>query len=174
MRSIDPTPMETEIVRVRSLGVDALRAEWRAVFGSAPPEGLTKDILARMIAYRIQEKALGELDRETSKLLTRLAGGESPGNNLNRRLKAGTVLVREYQGERHPVTVVPSGFLWQGTTHPSLSSIARAITGTSWNGPRFFGLRIPAEQERSDAGLNAAVPARPKGRRGPKPHPGGG
>lgn len=125
--------------------------------------------MARMIAYRIQEKALGVLDRETSKLLTRLARGESPGKNLNRRLKAGTVLVREYQGERHTVTVVPDGFLWQGTTHPSLSTIGRAITGTSWNGPRFFGLRSPADQERSDAGLTATVPARPKSRRGPNP-----
>ncbi len=68
--------------------------------------------MGRMIAYRIQEEAFGGLDRETIKLLDRLARGEKP-SELNRRLKAGTVLVREYQGERHTVTVVPDGFLWQ-------------------------------------------------------------
>src|SRR5712691_7974278 len=111
------------------------------MFGATPPAGLTKDIFARMIAYRIQEEGFGGLDRETIKLLDRLARGEKAGTELNRRLKAGTVLVREYQGERHTVTVVPDGFVWQGTTYGSLSTIARAITGTAWGGPRFFGLR---------------------------------
>jgi hypothetical protein len=67
-----------------------------------------------------------------------------------RRLKPGTVLVREYRGERHTVTVVPDGFVWQGTTYGSLSIIARAITGTAWNGPRFFGLRTQSG-ERAEA-----------------------
>jgi Protein of unknown function (DUF2924) len=70
-----------------------------------------------------------------------MAQGEKPGTDVRRRLKAGTVLVREYQGERHTVTVVPDGFVWQGATYGSLSTIARAITGTAWGGPRFFGLR---------------------------------
>ena len=80
------------------------------MFGAVPPKGLTKDIIARMIAYRIQEEAFGGLDKETVRLLDRLAQGEKP-SELNRRLKAGTVLVREYLGERHTVTVVPDGFL---------------------------------------------------------------
>src|SRR5215210_3117336 len=67
-------------------------------------------------------------------------GGDRPGSE--RFLKAGTVLVREYAGERHTVTVVPGGYVWRETTYPSLSTIARAITGTAWNGPRFFGLRV--------------------------------
>lgn len=95
-----------------------------------------------MIAYRIQEEIFGGLDGEPVKLLDRLARGEKP-NELNRRLKAGIVLVREYKGERHAVTVVADGFLWRDTTYSSLSTIARAITGTAWNGPRFFGLRVP-------------------------------
>jgi hypothetical protein len=111
------------------------------MFGASPPQGLTKDIIARMIAYQIQEEAFGGLDRETAKLLNRLAHGEKP-NELNRRLKAGTVLVREYQGERHAVTIARDGFVWRDTTYSSLSTIARAITGTAWNGPRFFGLRV--------------------------------
>jgi hypothetical protein len=82
-----------------------------------------------MIAWRLQERAFGGLDRES------LRRG-SP----RRRLKPGTVLVRDYQGQRHTVTVVPNGFDWQGTTYSSLSAIARAITGTAWSGPRFFAL----------------------------------
>jgi hypothetical protein len=141
-RTVDPAAIEAEVDQVRSLGIDALRQRWRMMFGATPPKGLTKDIIGRMIAYRIQEEAFGGLDRETVKLLDRLASGEKP-SELNRRLKAGTVLVREYQGERHTVTVVPDGFVWQDTTYSSLSTIARAITGTAWNGPRFFGLRVP-------------------------------
>lgn len=124
------------------LGIDALRKRWRLTFGASPPRSLGKDIMGRMIAYRIQEEAFGGLDRETIKLLDRLARGEKP-SELNRRLKAGTVVVREYNGERHTVTVMPDGFLWQDATYSSLSTIARAITGTTWNGPRFFGLRVP-------------------------------
>ena len=102
--SIDPSAIEAEVDQVRSLGIDALRKRWRMMFSAIPPKGLTKDIIARMIAYRIQEEAFGGLDRETIKLLDRLAQGHKPGE-LNRRLKAGTVLVREYEGTRHTVTV---------------------------------------------------------------------
>jgi hypothetical protein len=140
--SIEPAAIEVEIDHIRSLGLDALRQRWRSMFGATPPIGLTKDLIARMIAYRIQEEAFGGLDRETIKLLGRLARSNAPGKELNRRLKPGTVLVREYKGARHTVTVVPGGFAWNGTTYGSLSTVARAITGTSWNGPRFFGLRV--------------------------------
>jgi hypothetical protein len=141
-RTIDAAAIEAEVDQIRSLGVDALRAQWHMLFGAVPPKGLTKDIIGRMIAYRIQEEAFGGPGRETVKLLDRLARGEKP-NELNRRLQTGTVLVREYSGERHLVTVVPEGFLWRDMTYSSLSIIAQAITGTKWNGPRFFGLRVP-------------------------------
>jgi hypothetical protein len=153
-RTANPAAIEAEVDHVRSLGIVALRGRWRMMFGATPPTGLPKDIVARMIAYRIQEEAFGGLDRDTIKLLDRLARGEKP-NELNRRLKAGTVLVREYQGERHTVTVVPDGFVWKDTTYSSLSTIARAITGTAWNGPRFFGLRVPGDPEE---GKIAVVP----------------
>ena len=97
--------------------------------------------MARMVAWDIQEQALGGLDAATEKLLDGHARGEKPDGR--RRLKPGTVLVREYQGERHTVTIVPGGFLWRDTAYRSLSTVARAITGTAWNGPRFFGLRGP-------------------------------
>jgi hypothetical protein len=154
-RTIDAAAIEAEVDQIRSLGVDALRARWRMVFGAVPPKGLSKDLIGRMIAYRIQEEAFGGLDRETVKFLDRLARGEKP-NELNRRLKTGTVLVRGYNGERHTVTVVPDGFLWRDTTYSSLSIIAQAITGTKWNGPRFFGLRVP----RHPTNVNAAKESR--------------
>ncbi len=139
-RTVNPAAIEAEVDRIRSLGIDALRQCWQATFGAVPPKGLTKDIMGRMIAYRIQEEAFGGLDRETIKLLDRLAKGDKPGE-LNRRLKVGTVLIREYNGERHTVTVVAEGFQWRQNAYSSLSTIAQAITGTKWNGPRFFGLR---------------------------------
>jgi hypothetical protein len=159
-RSVDPAAIEAEVDRIRSLGIDALRNQWRLMFGKTPPRGLTKDILGRMIAYRIQEEAFGGLDRETAQFLDRLARGEKP-NRTTRRLKPGTVLVREYQGARHTVTVAADGFLWQEATYASLSSIARTITGTAWNGPRFFGLRGPGEPEGGDAPALPSSPAKP-------------
>jgi Protein of unknown function (DUF2924) len=159
----DAAAIEAGIGQIRPLGVEALRKRWRLMFGASPPKGLTKDLIGRMIAYRIQSEALGGLDRETVKLLDRLARGGKP-QGLNRRLKAGTVLVREYQGERHTVTVVPGGFLSRDGTYPSLSAIARAVTGTAWNGPRFFGLRGPGDPE----ARAAPAASRPKAAQSPR------
>src|SRR5437588_10696602 len=103
-----------------------------------PPTGLSKNLLGRMIAARLQERAFGGLDRDSLRFLASLARHQRPPR---RQLKPGTVLVREYQGRRHIVTTVHDGFDWQGTTYPSLSAIARAITGTAWSGPRFFALQ---------------------------------
>jgi hypothetical protein len=164
-RTKDAAAIEAEVDQVRSLGIEALRKRWRLLFGATPPKGLTKDIIARMIAYRIQGEAFGGLDRETVKLLDRLARGRKP-DGLNRCLKAGAVPVREYQGERHTVTVVPGGFLWQDSTYLSLSAIARAITGTAWNGPRFFGLRVPGNAEARAA--TAPKPSPPQAAMPPK------
>jgi hypothetical protein len=160
-RTIDAAAIEAEVDHIRSLGIDALRARWRTLFGAVPPKGLTKDMIGRMVAYRIQEEAFGGLDRETLKLLGGLARGEKP-NELDRRLKTGTVLVREYNGERHMVTVVPDGFVWRGTTYSSLSIIAQAITATKWNGPRFFGLRVPNHLKNADAEKASRSQKQPK------------
>jgi Protein of unknown function (DUF2924) len=130
--------IEAEIARLRSLALDALRRRWRVVFGRTPPAALSKDLLGRMISSRLQEQAFGGLDRES---LTFLDGLARHGGSPRRRLKPGTVLVRDYDGQRHTVTVATDGFEWQGTTYASLSAIARAITGTAWSGPRFFALR---------------------------------
>jgi hypothetical protein len=133
----DPTTIEAEIARIRSLPLDALRRRWRVMFGRTPPAALSKDLLGRMMAWRLQEQAFGSLDRESLRFLEGLA---RHGGSPRRQLKPGTVLVRDYHGQRHTVTVAPDGFNWQGTTYPSLSAIARAITGTAWSGPRFFAL----------------------------------
>jgi Protein of unknown function (DUF2924) len=135
--STNPAAIEAEIAHLRSLALDALRRHWRVIFGRTPPADLSKDLLGRMIAYRLQERAFGGLDRESLRFLDGLA---RHGGSPRRRLKPGTVLVRDYQGQRHTVTVVSDGFDWQGATYPSLSAIARAITGTAWSGPRFFAL----------------------------------
>jgi hypothetical protein len=136
----EPAAIEAEIARIRSLSFDALRRRWRAVFGRTPSAGLSKVLLGRMMACRLQEQAFGGLDRESLTFLDALA---RHGGAPRRQLKAGTVLVRDYHGQRHAVTVAPDGFDWQGTTYSSLSAIARAITGTAWSGPRFFALARP-------------------------------
>ena len=139
-RLVDAAAVEAEIERVRSLSGAALRRRWQAEFGRPLPRSLSVELLRRMIANRIQEEAFGTLDRATLKLLDGLArrGGARRGE---RNLKIGTVLVRDYQGRRHTVTVAPEGYVWEGTSYSSLSAIARAITGTVWNGPRFFAVK---------------------------------
>jgi hypothetical protein len=136
--STDRSAIEAEIARIRSLALDGLRRHWRVIFGRTPPAALSKDLLGRMIAYRLQEQAFGGLDRESLGFLNGLA---RHGSSPRRQLKPGTVLVRDYHGQRHTVTVAAKGFEWQGTTYASLSAIARVITGTAWSGPRFFALR---------------------------------
>jgi Protein of unknown function (DUF2924) len=159
---IEPAAIEAEIADLRSFALDALRRRWRVVFGRTPPAGLSKDLLGRMIACRLQEQAFGGLDRESLRFLDGLA---RHGGSPRRRLKPGTVLVRDYEGQRHTVTVAPDGFNWQGTTYASLSAIARAITGTAWSGPRFFALRPNGTSTRSDnrksvrGGRNGSHPA---------------
>ena len=138
---IDHAAVEAEIELIRSLDIHELRTRWRKEFKATPPKGLTKDLLGRMLAYRLQEQVYGGLDRATLKLLESYVRGSSTVAERERRLRPGTVLVREYQGERHTVTVVRDGFVWRERTFASLSAIARSITGIGWNGPRFFGLR---------------------------------
>jgi Protein of unknown function (DUF2924) len=175
-QSSDRAAIEPEIDRIRSLSLDKLRALWRATFRSSPPPALTKDLAARFLCWHIQEQALGGLDADSAKLLANLARGNKADGS--RRLKPGTVLVREYQGERHTVTVVTGGYMWREATYASLSTTARAITGTAWSGPRFFGLRgglnrLDSREEgvRGPAGITDAGRSRRRGGRG-SPLPG--
>jgi Protein of unknown function (DUF2924) len=136
--------LETELDRIAALGLDDVRSLWLKMTGRSAPKALSCDLFARVIAHRVQEQRLGKLSREMRQRLDGLARG---GVEPVRHLKVGTVMVREHQGETHEVIVVPGGFSWRDKTYPSLSAIAKGITGTSWNGPRFFGLRGKTEAE---------------------------
>jgi hypothetical protein len=98
-----------------------------------------------MLVWQIQEDALGGHDAATLRLLDAYSRQDADKAVLFRRLKPGTSVIREYQGVRHIVTISEEGFVWQGKAYDSLSAIAREITGSRWNGPRFFGLR-PADK----------------------------
>lgn len=138
-----------EVVGLEALTLDDLRLRWQSRFGRAASVHLPRNLLLRLYVYRIQAEKHGDLGLATTQLLDRLgreSGAESKPiplpADLNGRgqLKAGTVLVREHAGVSHRVMVAQEGYCWNGQTFSSLSQVATAITGTRWNGPRFFGL----------------------------------
>jgi hypothetical protein len=135
--------MGRRLEALRDLGPDELRKEWRRLYRSQPPR-LSRDLLVRAIAYRIQELRYGGLSRATSRRLAAIVqAGRSDGElPLARvpRIRAGARLVREWNGRTHTVTVEEEGFTYAGRNYQSLSAIARRITGARWSGPRFFGL----------------------------------
>ena len=127
-----------EIVGIAGMGLSELREEWRIRFGT-PPTLRSPELLALMLAYRIQAAVEGGIDVELRRTLRRPSVGKTSSV-----LTPGTKLSREWQGVRHEVTIEPDGHVrWQGQAYKSLSHAARAITGSRWNGPRFFGLRDP-------------------------------
>ncbi len=144
------TSIEDEIVHLRGLDLKGLRARWQSVLQRPPPDYLPRHLLFAIIAYRIQADRFGDLDHETRQLLDRTGASES-GTAMSARLVTfdqkrtqltpGTVLVREWDRRSQRVMVMSDGFAWNGQTYDSLSKVAFAITGTRWNGPRFFGLR---------------------------------
>ena len=127
-----------ELARIAGLDTDALRSLWLKMTGLSPSRQLSGDLLRRMIMHRVQERCLGALDRKLAAMLDRLADGSG---TVPARLKLGSVLVREHNGVVHQIMVVQGSFAWQDRVFPSLSAVAQAITGTKWNGYRFFGLR---------------------------------
>lgn len=135
---MDETTATTNIPisTIAGMGLSELREEWRTRFGT-PPKLRSPELLALMLAYRIQAAVEGGIDVELRRTLRR-----SPAGKTSSVLTPGTKLSREWQGVRHEVTIEPDGHVrWQGDTYKSLSHAARAITGSRWNGPRFFGLR---------------------------------
>ena len=143
----DRETLVVEIARLRDLDIAQLRNRWQTVFGRRPPVHLPRHLLFRVLAYRLQADHLGDLDGECQRLLDRSESPEEAGQraaDLGRRtaeLRPGTVLGREWNGRMHRVAVLAEGFAWNGKSYPSLSKVALAITGTRWNGPKFFGLR---------------------------------
>jgi hypothetical protein len=140
--------IEIEVAQLSDLDLKALRLRWQAVTGRAAPSHLPRHLLFAMLAYRIQADAFGDLDAASLRLLRTAASASNdiPAliNRIDQRnqdLPPGTILTREWNGHAHRVMVVADGFAWEGQTYDSLSSVALAVTGTKWNGPRFFGLR---------------------------------
>ena len=123
-----------------------LREQWRSLFDTAAPR-YNRRFLESRLAYRIQELAYGGLKPETIERLEALGEQLASGKNISSRDEhrpiAGTRLIREWKGVDHCVTVRDDDFEYQGRPYKSLSAVARAITGTRWNGPLFFGLRRP-------------------------------
>ncbi len=140
--------IEAELERFQAMPIVELRALWRAKFKSEPPKAFGPDLLRRSVAYKIQEDAYGGLDRATARLLKGLMAQFAKSNGrivLPRRIKPGAMLERQWKGRSHRVVVLEDGFAYQGKRCESLSEIARLITGTRWNGPKFFGLRAPKD-----------------------------
>ena len=129
--------------------LNGLRRQWRAHLGGEPPAHLQRWLLMRVLAHRLQADALGGLDKSIErKLPSKKKDGanapfdrRAPHTRDGVRLKAGAMLVREWKGKLERVMILEEGFAWNGRTFGSLSQIARAMTGTNWNGHRFFGLR---------------------------------
>jgi hypothetical protein len=142
--------VEEEIAHLRDLDLQGLRARWQSVFQRPPLPHIPRHLLFAVLAFRIQADRLCDLDHETKKVLDRTDASDSGSvladqlESLNRKrtdLTPGTVLVRVWNRQSHRVMVLADGFAWNGKTYDSLTKVAFAITGTRWNGPRFFGLR---------------------------------
>jgi len=134
------------LAALKDMTVRELKSEWQALIGSPAPNN-SRPFLERRIAYRIQELTFGGITKPTRQLLDALAD-EVEGKKVRKSMISdprnpviGTRLVREWDGTEHTITVLKDGFDWQGRRYKSLSAVARDITGTQWNGYRFFGLR---------------------------------
>jgi Protein of unknown function (DUF2924) len=143
--------ISTSLWALPSLTAKELKRQWRSLYGCAPPLRISRELLIRAVAYRIQEQTQGGLKEPTRKLLLRLAHDARDGKPLkisaSAPTSAGTVLMREWQGVTHEVRVLDRGVLYQRRRYRSLSQVARLITGSRWSGPLFFGLRSRLQEE---------------------------
>ena len=133
------------LARLTELDLGELRRQWRVLYKTAASPHLSRALLMRAVAYRMQELALGGLRPERQRQLRQFARQlkESGATPIRARpeLTPGTRLVREWQGRTYEVLVLNDGFSWRGAHYRSLSAVARTITGTAWSGPLFFGLK---------------------------------
>ena len=157
MTELDTPAIEGEIARLRSLDLEELRREWRRLYGSDAPR-VSRDLLVLALGYRLQETEQGGLGKATRRKLQTMAkalrttGRVGPMPSLS--LKPGARLVREWHGRTYIVTVTEDGFEFAGTSHASLSKIAKKITGAHWSGPRFFGLTATGTEAPTDGERN--------------------
>jgi hypothetical protein len=152
MAKAAPRAIGDEVNRLQSLALDDLRGEWQRLYAGEPPQ-ISRDLLVLGLGYRIQEIEQSGLGRTTRRKLQTIArnfqktGRVGPTPSL--ALKLGARLVREWRGRTHSVTVAEDGFAYAGTSYPSLTKLAKKITGTHWSGPRFFGL-LSADRRRAE------------------------
>ena len=146
MQKQDNAQVLTRLTALKAMTVGELKAEWQTLMGSAAPNN-SRSFLEQRLAYRVQELTWGGPSKPVRQLLDALAD-EVEGKKVrksvitdSRNPVIGTRLVREWDGAEHVITVLKDGFDWQGRRYKSLSAVARDITGTQWNGYRFFGLR---------------------------------
>ena len=161
-RASTKTSVEDEIAHLRGLDLKGLRSRWQSVFQGPAPDHLTRHLLFSVIAYRLQADRFGDLAHEMRQVLDRTNAKEAGPvtsarlANLDQKrteLSPGTVLVREWDRQWQRIMVMADGFAWNGQTYDSLSKVAFAITGTKWNGPRFFGLRDKQDRLAMEARL---------------------
>lgn len=138
-----------EIDELLTVDARALRQQWAKLFGAEPSPLIGDALIIRAIAYRLQERAFGGLKPAARRVLDRISEGPSDAvlaNIPQPRAGAGSVLIREWGGIHHRVTVLDHDVVYQGRRYQSLSEVARAITGSRWSGPLFFGLKGRAKE----------------------------
>ena len=146
--------LSAEIAGLAALSREQLQAKWRELYRTETPRKIGRDLLIRAIAYRLQENEFGGLKPATRRVLAKVADDASARRPVRiapeRTLKPGTVLLRDWHGVQHQVTVLESAIMFQKKQYKSLSEIARKITGTRWSGPLFFGLKSDHEEDATD------------------------
>jgi hypothetical protein len=142
-RKVDASGLASALASLPTLDRDALLERWRALYGKPAPSHISRPILVRAIAYRMQEQVFGGLKPASRRLLQRVAEEIRSGRPItsvqSAALKPGTRLLRAWNGTTHEVIVLENGVLFRGQHHRSLSKVARLITGSRRSGPRFFG-----------------------------------
>jgi hypothetical protein len=142
-----------KLAGLRSLPIKELKRRWRSLYSSKPPHRVSRELLTRAVADRIQEQALGGITPSTRRLRERRASDARSGRPLkvsaSAPASAGTILMRDWQGITHEVKVLDRGVLYKRKRYRSLSEVARLITGSRWSGPLFFGLRSKRQEETS-------------------------
>ena len=137
--------LSAEIAGLTALSRERLQAKWRELYHTETPRKIGRDLLIRAIAYRLQENAYDGLKPATRRVLAKVAEDASARRPVRiapeRTLKPGTVLLRDWHGVQHQVTVLETAIMFQKKQYKSLSEVARKITGTRWSGPLFFGLK---------------------------------
>jgi hypothetical protein len=152
---LDRDALTAEIAGLSKASITDLRERWKTLYGKEPSGHIGRSFLVRAVAYRLQEQAFSGLKPSTRRLLARVAEEAAAGSSSKsppvRKAETGTILVREWQGSAHRVTVLGNGVSFNGKHYRSLSEVAREITGSRWSGPRFFGLRLPVMENNHGA-----------------------